>query len=131
METHGKKRKLCDIGEHEHFKTIRTECEQEIAYVERTGKERITMKTILRNDSGYSTCSDIEDIEDDCDVIRPCDVNVSCAHSPPDCIDGQHSDWCQLRGRRSGLGTISSLFIVGLSPHLHHNTYMYPKSSDR
>ena len=47
-------------------------------------------KQFKRNDSGYSSSSDIED-EDD--VIHPCDVNVECQNEPPVSVQEYDGWW--------------------------------------
>ena len=72
-----------------------------------------TNRTLKRDDSGYSSTSDIED-EDD--VIHPCDVNVKCENEPPSSIKG-HDDWSKAQtkvsDKRSRLRTLQSMWNVG------------------
>lgn len=120
METRGHKRTIKSIGKQENVKSSRTEFESvKSINVHKDLNGRVDDLTVKRNktferkDSGYSSCSDLED---DADVICPCDVNVQCDCSPPDSVD-THVEWSQssdsppVRGTR--LKSVRNLIHVG------------------
>ena len=126
MEVRGQKRHIAsaadisDIGD--PVKTVRRDNSGIIINLERKQNgcggvdENIvekTNRTLKRDDSGYSSTSDIED-EDD--VIHPCDVNVKCENEQPVSIQG-HDDWSKAQTkvseRRSRLRSLQSMWNVG------------------